>query len=106
MPKCPAEILLAFPARALDRDESALVDEWLALAGDISIAYVSQRRSDDPRLYRRIVIIAGPTDRPSHIVHAPSGASAWLVTTLGPPVHLELFDSLRDALNWVRPVLP
>jgi hypothetical protein len=106
MPKYSAEILLAFPPRPLDEKEQALVDEWLALSGDVLMAYVSQRRSDDPRLYRRVVIAGGPTPRPSHIVHAPSGAAGWLVTTVGPPVAVQVFDTLRDALNSVRQVLP
>jgi len=105
MPKCSAEVLLAFPPRPLDEGERALVDEWLALAGDVLMAYVSLRRSDDPRLYRRVVISGGPTPRPSHIVHAPLGTAGWLVTTIGPPADVQVFDTLREALNAVRRVL-
>ena len=82
-----------------------MVADWLALAGDILVAYVSERRSDDPRLHRRVVIVAGPTERPSHVIHAPTGNITWLVTIVGPPPHVEQFDTLRDALNSVRPVL-
>jgi hypothetical protein len=105
MAKCSAEILLAFPPRPLSPDESALVAEWLASAGDVLKAFVCERRSDDPRLHRRVVIVGGPVDRPSHIVHAPSGTITWIVTTIGPPANVEQFDTLRDALNSVRPVL-
>ncbi len=105
MSKCSAEILLAFPPRPLGPDERALVAEWLANAGDILSAYVSERRSDDPRLHRRVVIVAGPVDRPSHIVHAPSGTITWILATVGPPANVEQFETLREALNAVRPVL-
>jgi hypothetical protein len=43
-----------FPARPLRPNENALVAEWLAGAGDIAAAYVSNRRTDDPAHYRRI----------------------------------------------------
>src|SRR5262249_2635325 len=49
-----------FPARPLTPDERALVADWLATAGDIASAYVSERRSDDPDLHHRILISAGP----------------------------------------------
>ena len=38
------------PARPLTPAEHAIVTEWLAAAGDIASAYVSDRRSDDPVL--------------------------------------------------------
>jgi hypothetical protein len=55
-----------FPARRLSPDEHALVVEWLAAAGDVISAFVSNRRSDDPALHHRIVITTGPDDGPSH----------------------------------------
>lgn len=94
-----------FPARPLTPDERALLAEWLAAAGDIAKAYVSNRREDDPVLYRRIVIIAKPDEGPSHLVHAPSGRDIWIVFSLGRRVGLQRFNTLRAALNSIRPVL-
>ena len=86
--------------------ERALVEEWLRLAGDVPFAYVSQRRSDDPSLFGRVVIATRPDKKPSHTIHVPAGSALWLVTLAGPPQSVRPFDTLRDALNSVRPVLP
>ena len=94
-----------FPARPLTPDERALLTEWLAAAGDIAAAYVSNRREDDPVLYRRIVIVTEPDEGPSHLVHAPSGRDIWIVFSLGRRVRLQRFHTLQAALNSIRPVL-
>jgi hypothetical protein len=100
-----AQILLSFPPRPLGDAERALFNEWLSRAGDISLAYVSERRSDDPRHYRRIVIWADPGGRPMCTIHAPSAGTNWLVTSTDQPTRVEIFDNLRDALNSIRAVL-
>jgi hypothetical protein len=99
------DAILRFPARLPTPDEQALVAEWLAHAGDIAAAYVSNRRGDDPAQYRRIVIVAKPDEGPSHLVHAPSGRKEWIVFSLGRKSQIQSFPNLRDALNYIRPVL-
>ena len=94
-----------FPARALQPVECAVVAEWLANAGDVAAAYVSNRRSDDPAHYRRIVIVTKPDDGPSHLIHAPAKHSIWVLFSLSPETKFRTFTSLRAALNFVRPVL-
>ena len=94
-----------FPPRPLTPDERALVAEWLALAGDIADTYVSNRRSDDPALYRRIVIVSKPDEGPSHLIHAPPSRAVWIVFTIGRRTKIQRFPTLRAALNSVRPVL-
>ena len=106
MPKTAVDILLTFPPRMLSPAEQALVEEWLRLAGDVPFVYVSQRRSDDPSFFGRVVIATGPDAKPSHTIHVPAGSSLWLVTLVGPPQSVRQFNTLRDALNSVRPVLP
>jgi hypothetical protein len=81
------------------------VAEWLALAGDIAATYVSTRRSDDPALYQRVVIVTKPTEGPSHLIHAPSSRAVWIVFTLGRRTGTQHFPTIRDALNSIRPVL-
>ena len=54
------DVLRTFPPRPLNPDERALVDTWLSATCDVASAYVSERRSDDPALYRRIVVTLGP----------------------------------------------
>ena len=102
----PPHILRTFPPRALAPHEHAFVAEWLSRAGDIVSAYVAERRSDDPTLYRRIVIVAGPDDRPTHLIHAPEGMSCFLLFTVGAYPRVRQFDTLRAALNSIRAVLP
>ena len=105
MPRSAVDILLTFPPRMLSPTEQALVQEWLRLAGDLPLAYVSQRRSDDPKFFGRVVIATGPDTKPSHTIHTPAGLALWLVTSMGPPQSVRQFNTLRDALNSVRPVL-
>jgi hypothetical protein len=81
------------------------VAEWLAAAGDVTSAYVSNRRNDDPALHHRIIIATGPGDGPSHLVHAPSGRNIWIVFSAGPRTKVHRFPTLRAALNSIRPVL-
>ncbi len=99
------DVIRHLPARLLTPDERTLVAEWLAGAGDITEAYVSDRRGDDPALYRRVVIVTKPEVGPSHLVHAPSGRDIWIVLTLGRQTKIHRFRTLRAALNSVRPAL-
>lgn len=106
MTKSAADMLMSLPPRVLGPHERALLADWLAAAGNIANAYVSARRSDDPAMQQRIVIVAGPDNRPSHLVHAPSGIRSWVLISLGPPQCIEQFGSLRAALNSIQRVLP
>jgi hypothetical protein len=98
-------VTLTFPPRELSPLERELVREWLALAGDISQAYVSTRMSDDPVLYRRIVVTGAPDGRPTHLIHHPDGLDLWVKMTIGPYAHFEMFPTLVEALNSIRCVL-
>ena len=98
------DVLRTFPPRPPNPDERATVAEWLAATCNIASAYVSERRGDDPAIYRRIVISIGPERTPSFLVHAPIGMSCWLVCSVGRGSDVRRFDSLRDALNSIRVV--
>ena len=98
--------VLQFPPRPLRPDERKLVAEWLAAAGDVALAYVSDRRSDDPEIYRRIVITVEGNGAPTHLVHTPFGVNFWMVMRVRSAPEIQRFDSLHDALNSIRPVLP
>ena len=82
-----------------------MVVDWLAAAGDIASAYVSERRSDDPDLHHRVLINAGPHGGPSHIVYAASGRDIWVVLNSGQRTKIRRFRTLRTALNSIQPVL-
>ncbi len=78
---------------------------WLAAAGDIASAYVSDRRTDDPAISRCIVIVTNQAQGPSHLIHAPITENVWIVYTLGKESDVQTFSSLTAALNSIRPVL-
>ena len=99
------EAIRHLPARLLTPQERDLVAEWFATAGDISLAYVSNRAGDDPALLHRIVVVMKAGDGPSHIVYAPSGRDIWIVFSAGRRTRLRRFRALRAALNSIRPVL-
>lgn len=106
MPDRTVDVLRTLPPRPLRPDERKLVAEWLSAAGDIAAAYVSERQSDDPALYRRIVISESGRSGPSFLIHAPTSVDAWITLNVRRPSEARSFSSLRDALNSVRPVLP
>jgi hypothetical protein len=105
MPIDMQAVLLRYPPRELSPLERELTNEWLALAADISGAYVSGRKTDDPALYRRIVITDGSEGHPTHLIHCPEPLRLWVKMTLGTHQHVEMFDTLQTALNSIRPVL-
>ena len=105
MPKTAVDILLTFLPRMLSPTEQALVEEWLRLAGDVPFAYVSQRRSDDPTFFGRVVIATGSDRKPSHTIHVPAGSALWLVTTMSPPQTVRQFNTLLFSLQEFRSVI-
>jgi hypothetical protein len=98
------DVLRTFPPRPPNPDERALVSEWLAATCNVASAFVSERRSDDPAIYRRIVVTVGPQRTPSYLIHAPAGMSCWLVSSIGHGSEVTCYDSLKSALNSIRKV--
>jgi hypothetical protein len=99
------ESICGLPPRLLTQNENALVAEWLSLAGDVALAYVSNRRGDDLALYRCVVIVTKLDDGPSHFVHTPCGQDIWTVFSFEQRTRFQRFSTLRAALNSIRPVL-
>jgi hypothetical protein len=66
---------------------------------------VSGRKTDDPALYRRIVITDSSDGQPTHLIHCPERLRLWIKVTLGPNPRVEVFDTLQATLNSIRPVL-
>ena len=94
-----------YPVRPLTPGERALVAEWFASAGDVVSAYVSNRRSDDPEIYHRVVISTRPDGSPSHLIQALLGRDVWLMFSLGVRTRIRRFRNLGAALNSIRSVL-
>jgi hypothetical protein len=95
----------ALPPRPLRPDERKLFADWLAAAGDIASAYVSSRSGDDTAVYRRIVITVQGDGQPSFLIDTPAGTDLWIVVQCLPELDAHQFCTLREALNFVRPVL-
>jgi hypothetical protein len=62
-------------------------------------------RSVDPALYHRIVVSDAPDGRPTHLIHQPDGFDLWVKMTIGSGPQIEMFGTLRAALNSIRHVL-
>jgi hypothetical protein len=77
----------------------------LGAAGDVASAYVSRRSGDDPTIYRRIVITVEGDGEPSYLIDTPTGTDLWIVVQCLPELDVHQFGTLREALNFVRPVL-
>ena len=105
MPHRTVDLQQTFPARQLRSDERELVAEWLAAADDVSSAFVSERRSDDPAIYRRIAISLDGNGVFTHLIHTPAHNDIWIVLNVRHKPEVHQFDSLLEALNFVRPVL-
>ena len=99
------DILQTFPARPLRADERELVAEWLAAASDVSFAFVSERRTDDPAIHRRIAISVEGNGAFTHFIHTPVHSDVWIVLNVHYKPEVHQFDSLLEALNFIRPVL-
>jgi hypothetical protein len=91
------------PPRLLTDDERLLLHAWATANGVLS-AFVSQRQTDDPAIYRRIVVFRRVTKRHLYLIHCPLGSSGWIVLSAVERDDLGYFPSLRDALNFIRPV--
>jgi hypothetical protein len=99
------DVQQTFPARPLRPDERELVAEWLAATTDVASAFVSERRSDNPTISRRIAISEGANGAFGYLIHTPLRDDFWIVLDARYKPEFHRFDSLWDALNFVRPVL-
>ncbi len=98
-------ILQTFPARPLRADERELLAEWLAAASDVSSAFVSERRTDDPAIQHRIAISVEQNGAFTHFIHTPANDDVWIVLNVHYRPEVHQFDSLLEALNFIRPAL-
>lgn len=98
------DVLQTLPPRPLRPDERLVLDEWLSGSGDIAWAFFSERRADDPALYRRIVIYEDADAGPSYLIHAPVAVDTWITMNVHDASQAQSFTTLRQALNSIRPV--
>jgi len=97
-----ANVLMTFPPRPLTDGEREILRVWVTEVNDV-LAFVSERRSDDPAIYRRIVIIRKSTGQRLYLVRPPHGHDSWLVLSAVEGEDLARCPTLRAALNFVKP---
>lgn len=110
MPSPADNVALICPPRPVSQWGRALLAEWFAATrrqgADVARAFVSERRSDEPRIAGRIVVMMQPGKEPTHLVYSPVESACWVVATGHDWKELQRFRTLRAALNSIRPVLP
>jgi hypothetical protein len=94
--------LETFPPRPLTHGEREIVRQWATRADDV-FAFVSERRSDDPTIYRRIVISRSSTGQRLYLIRPPQGNDSWLVLSATEGDDVARCPTLQSALNFVRP---
>lgn len=106
----PADnVVLTFPPRPISQWERAQLAEWHAAtrehAPDIGRVFVSERRTDHPRIAGRIIVTLLSSQDPAYLVHAPAGLTFWVVAAAPDWDTLHRFRTLLAAMNFIRPVL-
>ena len=99
------DVLLTFPARLPNSDERELLDAWLVATHGEAGVYIAERRSDDPKVRNQILIFTGKAGSPTHVVHSPTTIPCWLVKRTNGRTRIDIFGTLRDALNSIRNAL-
>lgn len=101
-PDRAANVLMTFPPRPLTDGEREILWAWAAESDEV-FAFVSERRSDDPAIYRRIVVTRTATGQRLYFIRPPQGHDSWLVLSAKEGEDLARCPTLRAALNFVRP---
>jgi hypothetical protein len=98
-----SSVLLTFPPRALTDWERETLHGWAETADGFT-AFVAERRSDNPAIYRRIVIARRRTKQHVYTIHAPQGMDVWVMVSTTEGEDIGTFPTLGAALEFVRPV--
>lgn len=96
------KVVCSFPPRPLTRAERQLLLDWTDASGDYS-SFISERRSDDPTIYGRIVVQRRATNQYLYLVHCPRGSSWWIVLSAVTGENVGHFATLRAALDFLKP---
>jgi hypothetical protein len=91
------------PPRPLTDDERQLLLDWKQAAQDYS-AFVSERRSDEPAIYRRIVVSLRATRQHLYLIHGSTEPACWIIISIETGEYVESFPTLRAVLNYIEPV--
>lgn len=92
-----------FPPRPLTDGERAILLGWTLATKDFS-TFVSERRSDDPAVYRRIIVSRRVNNRRLYMIHAHQNSDYWIMVSAADGEDVGHFPTLRAALNFINPV--
>jgi hypothetical protein len=95
--------LWAVPPRPLTDDERLILRGWIRAATGFS-AFVSERATDDPAIYRRIVVSRRDTRQPLYLIHASTQSAGWIMVSADSAEHVQRFPTLRAALDYLEPI--
>jgi hypothetical protein len=95
--------ICSFPPRPVTDGERQILLDWIDGTDDIS-AFVSERRSDDPGIYRRVVVLRRATRQRLYLIHCPQRSNWWVVTSAAERESVGYFPTLRAALSFIRPI--
>jgi len=93
----------SFPPRPVTDGERQVLLDWLSITDDVS-AFVSERRSDDPGIFRRIVVLRRATRKAMYLIHCPQNSNWWVLTSAIERENVGYFPTLRAALQFIRPL--
>ena len=92
-----------FAPRGLSEGEREVLANW-ALATESFVAFVSERRNDDPSIYRRIVVADRPSRQPRYLLHCPLASNWWIMLAAANKEQVGNFPTLRAALEFISRV--
>jgi hypothetical protein len=95
--------LRAVPPRSLTDEERLLLRGWNKAAAGL-FAFVSARATDDPAIYRRIVVSRLDTQRPLCLIHPSTEGAGWIMVAADTVGHFQRFPTLRAVLDHLEPV--
>jgi hypothetical protein len=84
-------------------DERLLLRDWIEAAPAYT-AFISERRTDEPAIYRRIVISLRATREHLYLVHAATEPACWVMLCIATGEYAGRFPTLRAVLDYIEPV--
>ena len=97
-------VLRTSSPRSLTDDERLLLLDWIQAAQRFT-AFISERRSDEPAIYRRIVVSLRATRQHLYLLHAATEPAGWIMLTIATGEYAGRYPTLRAVLDYIEPVV-
>ena len=96
-------MVCSFPPRPVTDGERQLLLDWIEASDDLT-AFVSERRTDDPGIYRHLVVLRRINRQRLYLIHCPQRSNWWTVLSAAERENVGYFPTLRAALHFIHPV--